>query len=137
MSATVKSLPCRVYYEDTDAGGVVYYANYLKFYERARSEFLRSLGYEQDELLTRNIVFVVRHVDADYRAPAYFNEMLEVTTQVHVLKKASLIFEQQVLTQRDQHQVLLNRALIKVACVDTRAFRACVIPADIYEKLSQ
>ena len=85
----------RVYYEDTDAGGVVYYANYLKFFERARTEMLRSLGFEQDSLMAeQNIIFVVRSVNVDYLKPARFNEAVEVRTKVIELKKTNLTFEQ-------------------------------------------
>ncbi len=90
MSA--QQFECRVYFEDTDAGGVVYNANYLKYYERARTEYLRALGYEQDELLANNIVFVVRHIDIDFVRAARFNEILRVESHIEELKKASLLF---------------------------------------------
>jgi len=75
--------PVRIYYEDTDAGGVVYYANYLKFFERARTEMLRAEGFEQDQLLqNEGVLFVVRSVQVDYLTPARFNEQLQVDCQV-------------------------------------------------------
>ncbi|MDH5370471.1 MAG: YbgC/FadM family acyl-CoA thioesterase, partial [Gammaproteobacteria bacterium] len=78
--------PVRIYYEDTDSGGVVYYANYLKFMERARTEWLRSKGFEQDELIAKeNVIFAVRSVQADYLLPARFNE--EIVVNTWVLKK--------------------------------------------------
>ena len=93
--------PVRVYYEDTDAGGVVFYANYLKFFERARTEMLRAMGYEQDELIANEgIIFVVRSVQVDYLSPARFNEQLQVSAKVSLAKKASLTFEQ-VITRGD------------------------------------
>ncbi|WP_340676517.1 YbgC/FadM family acyl-CoA thioesterase, partial [Paraglaciecola sp.] len=73
--------PIRVYYEDTDAGGIVYYANYLKFFERARTEWLRCLGIEQDELLERSVGFVVKRVEMDNHAPARFNQLLCIESE--------------------------------------------------------
>lgn len=131
------SFDCRVYFEDTDAGGVVYNANYLKFYERARTEYLRSLGFEQDDLLAQNIVFVVRSIGIDFIKAARFNEMLRVETQVGKLKKVSLDFEQAIYCQREEKTVLLNKALVKVACVTADAFSPCAIPVDIVDKLQQ
>ncbi|MGZ8095079.1 MAG: YbgC/FadM family acyl-CoA thioesterase, partial [Methylosarcina sp.] len=91
------SWPIRVYYEDTDAGGVVFYANYLKFFERARTEMLRFMGYEQDELnATAKVIFVVRSVQIDYISPARFNELIQVSAKIIETKKASLIFEQTI-----------------------------------------
>ncbi|MGH1538662.1 MAG: YbgC/FadM family acyl-CoA thioesterase, partial [Gammaproteobacteria bacterium] len=84
----------RVYYEDTDAGGVVYYANYLKFMERARTEWLRSLGVEQDTLVDEmNVLFAVRSVSIDYKKPARFNDSLTVTAEPNALKPASILFK--------------------------------------------
>ena len=76
----ISTLPVRIYYEDTDAGGVVYYANYLKFFERGRTEFLRELNIEQDTLLDKNIAFVVRKVEMDCIKSARFNELLSIKT---------------------------------------------------------
>jgi len=85
--------PVRVYYEDTDAGGVVFYANYLKFFERARTEMLRAMGYEQDELIANEgIIFVVRSVQVDYLSPARFNEQLQVSAKVSLAKKSQSYF---------------------------------------------
>ena len=89
------TLPVRVYYEDTDAGGVVYYANYLKFCERARTEWLRTLGVSQQALIDeQGLAFVVRSVQADYLASARLDDALEVVTRVAMLRRASLLFEQ-------------------------------------------
>ena len=131
----VHSLPCRVYFEDTDAGGVVYYANYLKFYERARTEFLRELGYQQDVLLQQNIVFVVRQIAVDYIQSASFNAMLRVDTRIEQLKKASVVFRQEIFQQDADGDTLVNRAEVKVACVSADAFKPTAIPKDIYTKL--
>ena len=81
--------PVRVYYEDTDAGGVVFYANYLKFFERARTEMLRAAGFEQDELIANEgVIFVVRAVQVDYLSPARFNEQINVSAEVLLAKKS-------------------------------------------------
>ncbi len=89
--------PVRVYYEDTDSGGVVYYANYLKFMERARTEWLRQLGFEQDELLEKEgILFAVRRVSVDYLRPARFNDELLVSASISKQGRASLTFQQEI-----------------------------------------
>jgi acyl-CoA thioester hydrolase len=89
---------CRVYYEDTDLAGIVYYANYLKFIERARTEYVRSLGIDQARLKAdRGIVFAVRRIEADYLAPARFDDLLEVETEVAALTPARIILTQRVL----------------------------------------
>jgi acyl-CoA thioester hydrolase len=127
------SWPIRVYYEDTDAGGVVYHANYLKFFERARTEWLRSLGFEQDILRTeQNILFAVRSVGVDYLKPAYFNALLEVSAKVVETKKTSLTFEQWVTCQHQQ----LCRGVIRIACLDAQKFKPTLIPLALLEKLS-
>jgi acyl-CoA thioester hydrolase len=123
--------PVRVYWEDTDAGGVVYYANYLKFLERARSEWLRSLGVEQNELAQRdNVVFVVRRVEADYLLPARFNDELSVASRLESLGRASLEMTQRI----HRREELILEARVKVACVSCRDFRPAKIPAHIYER---
>jgi acyl-CoA thioester hydrolase len=124
--------PVRVYYEDTDAGGVVFYANYLKFFERARTEMLRAMGFEQDELtVNEGIIFVVRSVQIDYLSPARFNELLEVSAEVTLAKKASLVFEQ-LITRGDD--VLCN-SLIRIACLDALTMRPKAIPENLLELL--
>ncbi|MDQ7988685.1 MAG: tol-pal system-associated acyl-CoA thioesterase [Candidatus Dactylopiibacterium sp.] len=117
--------PVRVYYEDTDAGGVVYYANYLKFCERARTERLRTLGIDQRHLAAEHgIVFVVRHVEADYLRGAELDDALRVFTTVTDMRAASLKFEQHI--QRDNER--LFSATITIACLDARRWRATRIP---------
>ena len=91
---------CRVYYEDTDAGGVVYYVNYLKFMERARTERLRHLGFSQSQLAEDNLLFVVHSSEARYHAPARLDDELRVTAQVLELNRASLRFVQQVWREK-------------------------------------
>lgn len=119
------SWPVRVYWEDTDAGGVVYYANYLKFLERARTEWLSHLGLEQDRLAQEvGVVFVVRRVEADYLRPARFNDRLSVRCELAELNRVSLTMAQQV---RRGEEILLE-AVVKVACVERSAFRPARIP---------
>ena len=107
----------RVYYEDTDFGGIVYYANYLKFIERARSEWVRSLGLDQKTLKSeRGVVFVVRHLEADYISPAKFDDILEVVTDVHLSSAARLVLNQEVLRGKD---VLFRARVTLIAMRDT------------------
>jgi acyl-CoA thioester hydrolase len=92
------SFECRVYYEDTDLAGIVYYANYLKFIERARSEWVRSLGIDQAQLKAEaGLVFAVRHLTADYLIPAKFDDVLTISTQVLEAKGARMVLDQRVL----------------------------------------
>jgi acyl-CoA thioester hydrolase len=124
--------PVRVYYEDTDAGGVVFYANYLKFFERARTEMLRAMGYEQDQLIaTDGIMFAVRSVQVDYLSPARFNELLHVSAEVVQVKKASLTFEQHITRGDD----VLTKSMIKIACLDAQNLRPKIIPDYLIEHL--
>ena len=125
--------PVRVYYEDTDAGGVVYYANYLKYLERARTEWLRQLGFGQDALMRESgIVFAVRRVEIDYLLPARFDDALMVQLGIEVANRASLTFAQRIVRAPD---TVLSRATVKVACLDKDSFRPTAIPALIREKL--
>ncbi len=125
--------PVRVYYEDTDAGGVVFYANYLKFYERARTEMLRVLGFEQDVLIEeQNILFVVKSVQIDYLKPGRFNDLLSVSAEVQQIKRASMVFHQEI----KRETVLLSRAEIKIACLDAVQMKPKIIPQEILEKLN-
>ena len=125
--------PVRVYYEDTDAGGVVFYANYLKFYERARTEMLRDMGFEQDELIAQEaVIFVVRSVQVDYLKPAKFNNMLNVSAELSLVKSASLTFEQTIMCGQE----LLSKATIRIACLDSTTMRPKLIPDLLKQALS-
>jgi acyl-CoA thioester hydrolase len=129
--------PVRVYYEDTDAGGVVFYANYLKFFERARTEMLRAMGYEQDQLMAeQGIIFVVRSVQVDYLMPARFNELLQVTAKVSVAKKASLTFEQNISRNTPTGDAVLASGVIRIACLDASTLRPKAIPEILLEQLT-
>jgi len=120
--------PIRVYYEDTDAGGVVYHSDYLKYFERARTEWLRSLGFEQPELRTGDgIIFVVRSIRIKYAQPARFNEMLEVTSRLVEIGRSRFVFEQTLLRGEE----LLTQAQVEVACVADPGFRPTALPTRI------
>jgi len=126
------SIPVRVYYEDTDAGGVVYYANYLRFMERGRTEWLRDLGFELDELsLREGVQFAVRSANVEFIKAARFNEQLQVTVELVKYGKASMTVQQQI--QRNNE--LICSGEIRLACVDVDSFRPKAIPAAIMEKL--
>ncbi len=131
------SWPVRVYYEDTDSGGVVYYANYLRFMERARTEWLRSLGIEQDQVREQDsVIFAVTHVDVDYLKPARFNDSLKVTVKLTARGRASLTFEQQVLRQTADDEIELCRGHIKIACLNAERLRPRPIPEYINTEIT-
>jgi acyl-CoA thioester hydrolase len=122
-------LPVRIYYEDTDAGGVVYYANYLRFCERARTEWLRTLGVGQRQLLAAGgPLFVVRSVQADYLAPARLDDSLIVVTTINDLRGASVRFSQRIF--RDE--TLLFTAEVKIVCVAPDKGRPTSWPEAVY-----
>jgi acyl-CoA thioester hydrolase len=124
--------PVRVYWEDTDAGGVVYYANYLKFLERARSEWLRTLGFEQPELISRHGgMFVVKRVEADYHLPARFNDSLSIEAKLVEQNKASLVMAQRIL----RGEASLMTARVTLVWVKEKSFKPARIPAEILESL--
>lgn len=126
--------PIRVYYEDTDSGGVVYHANYLNFMERARTEWLRALGFEQTELKTElGIIFVVHSMTIAFKSPAYFNDMLEIKSRRIKMGHGSMEFLQSVTRN---NQVLLE-ATVKLACVDASNFKPMGIPTVIKETMNK
>lgn len=124
--------PIRVYYEDTDLGQVVYYANYLKFAERGRTEWLRELGIDQTRLLAEHgLVFVVRHVEADYLRPARFDDALEVVSRLDLAQGSRIEMTQQV--ERDGE--ILFAAKVRLVCVDMALMRPARIPALLLTRL--
>ncbi|MFA3790529.1 tol-pal system-associated acyl-CoA thioesterase [Aliiglaciecola sp. SL4] len=133
MPFPVHKFKVRVYYEDTDAGGIVYYANYLKFLERARTEWLRSFGIEQHSLLEQSVGFVVKRVEMDNIAAARFDDLLQVNTQIIELKRASMLFQQQIT---NSNNLSLVSAKIRVACVDLQKMKPIAIPAFIVGEIS-
>jgi acyl-CoA thioester hydrolase len=118
----------RVYYEDTDVGGIVYHANYLKYFERARTEWLRDMGINQAFFLQQNLGFVVRKVEMDNLASAKLDDLLEVKSTILTLKRASLVFQQQISNQAQQ---LLCKAQVRIACIDFSQNKPCALPASI------
>lgn len=124
----------RVYYEDTDAGGVVYHSNYLNFYERARTEYLRKLGFEQDVLLDQGLAFVVRKCELDYLVAARFNDQLIVTVEIAQLKRASIVFKQKITTIDGN---LLSTARVVVVSVALEKMKPTAIPSLILKELQR
>lgn len=115
----------RVYYEDTDAGGVVYHARYLAFFERARTEMLRHLDISQQKLLQEGIAFVVKKMDISYDFPACLDDMLTISTKVEQIRKASIIFKQTILNQNKQ---IISSADVVIACVNMTKMKPCALP---------
>lgn len=123
----------RVYYEDTDLAGIVYYANYLKYIERARSEVLRTLDFDQRNMKAESgHVFAVRHLEADYLSPAFFDDMLDVQTSLVSLSRVRIVVEQQVFRGTD----LLFTAKVTLVCLDARG-RPARLPARLVHAVSQ
>ncbi|MCT8543683.1 tol-pal system-associated acyl-CoA thioesterase [Glaesserella parasuis] len=119
--------PIRVYYEDTDAGGVVYHACYLHFFERARTEFLRQLGFSQQLLLSQSIAFVVKKMEIDYKKPAYLDDFLTVKSIISELKGAKIVFKQTLWRGEE----CLCEVSVVVVSVDLSKMKAIAIPEDI------
>ena len=120
----------RVYYEDTDLAGIVYYANYLKFIERARSEMLKKANVNQMELIKRGYFFVVTSLKADYLKPAYFEDSLKVITEVAKIKGASIILQQTIF----RSEKVLFEASIRLALID-KSGKVARLPANIRQLL--
>lgn len=110
----IDPLKIKIYYEDTDAGGVVYYANYLRYLERARTEFLLDKGIDVAEYHNNGYLFAVIHVDADYKRPARLGEIIEVTTEIIEITNATINLKHQIL----RNSTLLVEANVRVACID-------------------
>ena len=124
--------PVRVYFEDTDAGGVVYYANYLKFFERCRTEWLRALGIDQSTLAReQGVAFVVAGIDAKYLQPARLDDELAIEARVVQLGRCSIVFEQLALRAGE----LLARAQVKVACVDSQRRMPARLPPSLRARI--
>ena len=127
--------PVRVYYEDTDRGGVVYHTNYLKFMERTRTEMLRTSGFEQDRLIEKeNVIFVVRSLKVDYLKPSRFNDLLQVSAKISHMGHASLTFAQTITRTSDD--ILLCTADVKIACLSAGNFKPCPVPVNIRREFS-
>jgi acyl-CoA thioester hydrolase len=129
---SVFTWPIRIYYEDTDAGGIVFYANYLKFFERARTEWLRAAGVGQHELLEQHgALFVVKNASLDYHVPARLDDELTLTLTIAKLGAASVQFTQQAW----RGATLLTSATVKVGCVDAATMRPRALPDEAAAKM--
>ncbi len=121
------SWPVRVYFEDTDAGEIVYHARYLQFLERARTEWLRGLGFNQSELKRQGVVFVVRDMQINWLSPALLDDALQVNVQIQKAKKASFIMTQQILLGDEQKL----KASVTIACLNSQTLKPLAIPLNI------
>ncbi len=129
---TLFTWPIRVYYEDTDSGGVVYHSNYLNFMERARTEWLRALGYEQTQLKDQHgLIIVIHSLSMQFKKPAYFNDMLAVHCELSELGRSSLIMQQSI--SRDG--LVLIEAQVKAAFVDAVSFKPIGVPDEMRHKI--
>jgi acyl-CoA thioester hydrolase len=132
VSVPIFSWPIRVYYEDTDLSGVVYHASYLRFFERARTEWLRAQGFSQERLKDElGLVFTVAGLEIDYRRPARLDDQLQATVALQGRKRASLNFVQTLKRVGDVHTVLAE-ARVRVACVAMDTFKPCALPGGIF-----
>lgn len=120
----------RVFIEDTDAGGVVYHANYLKYFERARSEWLRSLGLTQQQFLIEGVQFVVSRCEVDYIQPARLDDELQASVAILKRGRASIVFQQQLWCD----DLLLSQANIKVACVNPTTLKPVALPSGLRQQ---
>ncbi|OOH91036.1 tol-pal system-associated acyl-CoA thioesterase [Pasteurellaceae bacterium 15-036681] len=120
--------PVRVYYEDTDAGGIVYHARYLHFFERARTEYLRKFNFSQQSLLEeRELAFPVRKIEIDYKIPARLDDLLNVETVIRELKGAKIIFEQRLWRDAE----CLSEAIVTCVSVNMAKMKPVAVPDDI------
>ena len=121
------TLELRIYYEDTDAQGVVFYANYLKYFERARTEFLRKCGYLQNELLAKNIIFI----DIHYKKPILLDQLIKVESSLSEVKKASFSFNQRVVINSE----IMCEANVLCGCVDLKTKKPTALPEDLRQRM--
>ena len=132
--------PVRVYHEDVDTMGVVYHSNYLKYYERARTEYLRAAGFDQSDLMEKSdVMFVVRSMQIEFIQPARYDDQLLISAEVADLKRSQFSFEQTIVresTEESEKNIRLNTATAKIVCVSASSMRPVRIPQTILEKLS-
>ena len=128
MSDTIE---LRIYYEDTDAQGVVFYANYLKYFERARTEFLRKCGYLHNELLAKNIIFIVNKLDIHYKKPILLDQLIKIESSLSELKKASFSFNQRVVINSE----IMCEANVLCGCVDLETKKPTALPEDLRKSM--
>ncbi|RPH30369.1 acyl-CoA thioesterase YbgC [Buttiauxella warmboldiae] len=134
MSTTLFRWPVRVYYEDTDAGGVVYHASYVAFYERARTEMLRHHNFSQQNLLAQRVAFVVRRMTVDYLAPARLDDLLEIQSEITSMRGTSMVFTQRIVNADNQ---VLNEAEVLIVCVDPHLMKPRALPKSIVAEFKQ
>ena len=120
--------PVTIYYEDTDVGGMVYHANYVKFFERARTEYLRKIGLSQQQLLSQNMSFVVRSLTIDFLRGAKLDDQLMVHTVVQNTRRASIEFSQELVNNNNE---VLCKALVKISCVDPTKMKPIALPEQL------
>jgi acyl-CoA thioester hydrolase len=130
--AAVFTWPIRVYFEDTDSGGIVYYANYLRFFERARTEWLRARGFEQAALAAEyKVAFVVRSLSIEFLQPARFDDVLEMTVEPLEIGASQVMLAQRALRRGEE----LVTARVRIACVNTASFRPARIPKAVIARI--
>jgi acyl-CoA thioester hydrolase len=134
VSTTLFRWPVRVYYEDTDAGGVVYHASYLAFYERARTEMLRQHHFNQQVLLEEQVAFVVRRMTIDFVAAARLDDLLEIQTEVTSMTRATMTFSQRIVNAEGK---VLNEAEVLIACINPHLMKPIALPKSIVAEFKQ
>lgn len=134
MSTTLFRWPVRVYYEDTDAGGVVYHASYLAFYERARTEMLRQHHFNQQALLEEQVAFVVRRMTVDFIAAARLDDLLEIQSDVTSMTRATMTFSQRIVNAEGK---VLNEADVLIACINPHLMKPIALPKSIVAEFKQ
>ena len=122
----------RVYYKDTDAGGVVYYANYLRFFEMARTEYMREIGISIEAYINNGTLFMVVHAELDYKSPARYGDILSIATCVVDLKKASFAFQHQITNQANQQLIVTGK--IRLCCTNEQQ-KVQALPLEVLNKL--
>ena len=125
------AIPVRVYIEDTDAGGIVYYVNYLKYMERARTEYMRAQGFDKRYIFTEDLMFVVSSVEIKYQRPARLDDELQATAKIVEAGAVQLLFEQRILRAADE----LCSGYVRVACVDVETLKPRRIPRDLLQTM--
>ena len=134
MNTTLFRWPVRVYYEDTDAGGVVYHASYVAFYERARTEMLRQRHFNQQALLEQQVSFVVRRMTVDYLAAARLDDLLSVECRVVAMSRTTMTFAQRILNADGR---VLNEAEVLIACINPHLMKPIALPKSIVAEFKQ
>ena len=133
LSSAAFIWPIRVYWEDTDAGGVVYHASYLRFLERARTEWLRALGVDQQRVREdHGVVFVVRDMEIEFLLPARLDDELDVTVETGERRSASMVFSQRIVRRADGAALVAAR--VRAACIEAATFKPCRIPNHLFEE---